>query len=195
MLSLIKGKATICIVNYKTLDFTRLCLDSIPRFTTYPYEVIVVDNDSQEESLQYLKSLKWIRLIERRTKADESSDGHIYAAALNLGMENCNTEFGVSIHSDVFVHKDGRLGNMAHCFSDDETGARVGSEKIEPKPAWKIRLQQVINWKTFNRKLLKKLEPLSKFRYCNDITCCLYRMGILRLSHQRSSGVIAKRLY
>ena len=51
MSSLIKSKATICIVNYKTPDFTRLCLRSIRGFTKYPYEVIVVDNDSQDDSL------------------------------------------------------------------------------------------------------------------------------------------------
>ena len=43
MSNLIKGKATICIVNYKTQEFTRLCLRSIRKFTKYPYEVIVVD--------------------------------------------------------------------------------------------------------------------------------------------------------
>ena len=48
MPELVKGKATICIPNYKTLDFTRLCLRSIRKFTKYPYEVIVVDNNSQD---------------------------------------------------------------------------------------------------------------------------------------------------
>ena len=35
MSNLIKGKATICIVNYKTLDFARLCLRSICKFTNW----------------------------------------------------------------------------------------------------------------------------------------------------------------
>ena len=55
----------------KTPDFSQLCLRSIHGFTEYPYEVIVVDNDSQDESLEYLKSLDWIQLIERRPGADE----------------------------------------------------------------------------------------------------------------------------
>ena len=65
------GKAAICIVNYKTLDFTRLCLRSIRKFTRYPHEVTVVDNDSQDESLEYLKSLEWIRLLERPRRPDD----------------------------------------------------------------------------------------------------------------------------
>ncbi|MFB0524689.1 MAG: glycosyltransferase family 2 protein [Phycisphaerae bacterium] len=67
---MVKGKATICIINYKTLDLTRLCLRSVRKFTKYPYEVIVVDNNSQDESSEYLKHLSWIRLIERRKIGD-----------------------------------------------------------------------------------------------------------------------------
>lgn len=34
------------------------CLRSIRKFTDYPYEVLVIDNDSQDDSLRYLKSLR-----------------------------------------------------------------------------------------------------------------------------------------
>ncbi len=51
MSDLVKGKATICIVNYRTLDFTRLALRCIRKYTKHPYEVIVVDNDSRDDSL------------------------------------------------------------------------------------------------------------------------------------------------
>ena len=51
MADLVRGKATICVVNYKTLDMTRLCLRAIRLFTTYSHEVMVVDNNSQDDSL------------------------------------------------------------------------------------------------------------------------------------------------
>ena len=60
-----KGITTICIVNYKTEELTRLCLRSIRKFTEAPYQVVVVDNDSNDSSLEYLRSLDWITLIER----------------------------------------------------------------------------------------------------------------------------------
>ena len=101
-MEVIKNKATICIVNYKTVDFIRLCLRSIRKFTHYPYEVIVVDNDSQDESLEYLKSLDWIRLFERKTDGDPAG-GYSHSHGLDMGLENCNTEFFVSMHSDTFV--------------------------------------------------------------------------------------------
>jgi hypothetical protein len=47
-------------------------LRSIRRFTRdVPYEVIVVDNGSKDDSLEYLRSLKWIRLIERGDSTPE----------------------------------------------------------------------------------------------------------------------------
>ena len=180
MSDLVKAKATICIVNYKTLDFTRLCLRSIRRLTKYPYEVIVVDNDSQDESLEYLKSLNWIRLIKRRVGADEPSGGYAHAAGLDLGLENCNTEFFVSMHSDTFVRQDNWLRDLINYFGNDENIVCVGSGKIELRPKWRILLKKVTDLRTFKRKVLREPDPVGKFRYYNCTICCLYRTDILR---------------
>ncbi|MHC4679897.1 MAG: glycosyltransferase family 2 protein, partial [Planctomycetota bacterium] len=177
MSNLIKGRATICVVNYKTLDFTRLCLRSIRKFTRYPYEVLVVevDNDSRDESLDYLKSLEWIRLIERPAQAGEPGGGFAHAAGLDLGLENCNTEFFVSMHSDTFVRKDDWLRNLIGYFDNDETIACVGSGKIELIPAWRILLKKATDLRTFKRTLLREPDPAGKYRYYNRTICSLYR--------------------
>ena len=178
--NLIKGKTTICIVNYKTLDFTRLCLRSIRKFTNAPYEVIVVDNDSQDESLGYLKGLDWIRLIERRPGADEPRGGFAHAAGLDLGLENCNTEFFVSMHSDTFVKKADWLGDLIGYFNHDERVACVGSGKIELTPKWRTLLKKATDLRTFKRKLLREPDPVGKYRYYNRTICSVYRTDILR---------------
>jgi len=179
MSNLIKGKATICIVNYKTLDFTRLCLRSIRKFTKYPYEVIVVDNDSQDESLEYLKSLSWIRLIERRAGVDEPGGGYAHAAGLDLGMENCSTEFFVSMHSDTLVLKNNWLRDLIYYFDNDERIVCVGSGKIELTPKWRLLLKRATDLRTFKRKVLREPDPAGKFRNYNRTICSLYRTDIL----------------
>ena len=135
MSNLIKGKATICIVNYKTLDFTRLCLRSIRKFTKYPYEVIVVDNDSQDESLKYLKSLNWIRLIERRAGANEPGGGYAHSAGLDLGLENCNTEFETTYAPDrpeiIYCEKFNREVYQGICEFCDHISIRKDERKCE----------------------------------------------------------------
>jgi len=201
MTDLIKGKATICIVNYKTPDFTRLCLRSVRKFTKYPYEVIVVDNDSQDESLKYLKSLKWIRLIERRAGANEPGGGYAHAAGLDLGLENCNTEYFVSMHSDTFVRKDNWLKDLIDYFGHDESIVCVGSGKIELTPKWRILLKKATDFRTFKRKVLRERDPFGKFRYYNRTICSLYRTDILRRERlsflmDRDKGLtVGKQLY
>lgn len=201
MSNIIKGKATICIVNYKTLNFTRLCLRSIRKYTKYPYEVIVVDNDSQDESLEYLKSLNWIRLIERRTKTDDPSSSYAHAVALDLGLENCNTEFFVSMHSDTFVLKDNWLKELIKYFGDDENMACVGSDKIESISTWRILLKKSTDLRTFRRKIFREPDPIGIYRYYNRTICCLYRADILHTEHlsflmDREKGLtVGKKLY
>jgi glycosyltransferase involved in cell wall biosynthesis len=203
MSQLVKSKATICVVNYKTPDLIRLCLRSIRKFTKYPYEVIVVDNNSQDESLEYLKRLRWIRLIERNTNNDPAngSGGYAHAAALDLGLENCNTEFFVSMHSDAFVKKDNWLTDLIGYFGGDQTVACVGSGKLELSPRWRIALKKVTDLRTFKRKLLRQPDPIGKFRYYNRTICCLYRTDILRQKQlsflmDRDKGLtVGKKLY
>ncbi len=180
MSNLIKGKAIICIANYKTLEFTRLCLRSIRKFTKFPYEVIVVDNDSRDESLEYLKSLKWIRLIEHRPSVSRSTGGYAHAAAIDLGLENCNTEFFVSMHSDTFVNKDNWLTELINYFDNDQAIVCVGSGKVELTPRWRILLKKATDFRTFKRKLLREPDPIGKFRYYNRTICCLYRTDVLQ---------------
>lgn len=190
MSELVKDKATICIVNYKTLDFTRLCLRSIRRFTRYPYEIIVVDNDSQDASVEYLRGLRWIRLIERRADTSQPGGGYAHAAALDLGLQNCNTEFFVAMHSDTIVHKDNWLADLISCFGGDENIVCVGSDKIELTPKWQILLKKMTDWRTFKRKLLREPDPFGKYRYYNRTICCLYRTDVLR--RERLSFLIDK---
>jgi GT2 family glycosyltransferase len=175
-----KNKATICIVNYKTLLFTTLCLRSIRKFTEYPYEVIVIDNDSQDDSLEYLKSLNWIKLIERPPEPDKPMGGYNHAASLDLGLKNCTTEYFVTLHSDTFIRKNNWLGDLISYFQNDENIACVGSGKIEIRPEWQMLLKKITDFRTLRRKLLHKPDPIGKFRYYNRTICCLYRTEILR---------------
>ncbi|HSV26635.1 MAG TPA: glycosyltransferase, partial [Sedimentisphaerales bacterium] len=174
-----KGKATICVVNYKTLDLTRLCLRSIRKYTDYPCEVLVIDNGSGDASLDYLRSLGWITLIERSSK-DDPSGGHSHAAALDIGLAQCRTEYFVSMHSDTLVMCHGWLSELISRFNNDQRIACVGSGKLELEPAWRTWLKSITDYRSLQRRLLKTPDPIGKHRYYNRTICCLYRTDVLR---------------
>jgi cellulose synthase/poly-beta-1,6-N-acetylglucosamine synthase-like glycosyltransferase len=180
MSQLVSNKATICIVNYKTLDFTRLCLRSIRKFTNYPYEMIVVDNGSNDDSVEYLRSLKWIRLIERPRQSDQPQGSFDHASALDLGLADCNTEFFVAMHSDTFVKKLGWLAELISFFADNPKIACVGSGKIELTPTWIELVKRFTDVKSFMRGLFGTPAQHAKYRYHNRAICCLYRTEVLR---------------
>ena len=59
-----KRKASIIILSYNTMEITKLCLDSIRRFTEPgTYEIIVIDNASSDGSVNYLQTQSDIKLI------------------------------------------------------------------------------------------------------------------------------------
>src|SRR4051812_17435563 len=57
-------RVAIIILTWNGLEYTKRCLSTLRGCTEHPtYEVIVVDNGSQDGTLEYLRTLPWIKLI------------------------------------------------------------------------------------------------------------------------------------
>ena len=95
---------SLVLVNYKTADITRMCLELLHQHVKEQrIPVWVVDNDSADESLDYLRSLDWINLIERPSPGKEA--GHIaHGKALDLALEQVETDYLFLLHTDTFVY-------------------------------------------------------------------------------------------
>ncbi len=195
------GQATLCVVNYKTPELTRICLRSIRKYTRPPFEMIVVDNNSGDESLDYLRSLPWIRLLERKDPANDSSGGYAHAAALDMALGHCCSEFFVSLHSDTVIHRDGWLDDLLAWFHKDPKVACVGGGKVELESPWRTWLKKAADYKTFCRKLRRTPDPLGMHRYYNRTVCCAYRTAVLKNENlsflmDREKGLtVGKKLY
>jgi len=60
-------KVTIVILTWNGLAYTKRCLETLRGRTAFPdYEVVVVDNGSTDGTVEYLRSLPWVRLFENR---------------------------------------------------------------------------------------------------------------------------------
>lgn len=139
------SKVTILLPNYRTPIITRLCLRLLRKHTDVNnIHVIAIDNDSGEddESLSYLRSLKWIELIERKSVPNESP-GASHAAALDMALEKVTTPYVMSIHTDTFVLRHDWLDYLLEQIHMDDNIAGIGSWKLEVKPTWKKVLKKV----------------------------------------------------
>jgi GT2 family glycosyltransferase len=82
---------TIAVINHETPDLTAGCVRSIRAFPpTEPFEAIVVDNGSSEETLQRLREIDGARIVETGRNAG-------FAA----GVNRCVSE--AAPHADVIV--------------------------------------------------------------------------------------------
>lgn len=130
-MSIIKGKCSIIILSYNQVEFTKNCLESIRRYTTCPYELIVVDNASNEETVTYLEVQEDIILIK-----NQSNQG--FAGGCNQGMQRATGEYIMLLNNDTIVTYHW-LENMVDLMESSEeislvgplTNNTVGKQKIE----------------------------------------------------------------
>lgn len=117
---------SIALVNYKTPEVTKLCLELLHNvLDEKKFKIWVVDNDSQDESLKYLQSLKWINLIERKTVPNE--EGFMaHGRALDLILDKVNTDYLLLIHTDTLIYDAGIVNRMLEELSNNKSAAAIG---------------------------------------------------------------------
>jgi GT2 family glycosyltransferase/SAM-dependent methyltransferase len=97
----ITPRASIIIVTYNNLVLNKLCLESIIRNTQYPsYEVIVVDNNSTDDTPTYLHQLK---NLYPNVKVILNSTNYGFARANNQGIAQSTGDYLVLLNNDTIV--------------------------------------------------------------------------------------------
>lgn len=186
-------QVTILVPNYKTLELTKLCLRLIRKHTErHQAEVIVIDNDSQDASLDYLRTLSWIKLIERKAIPDEGAISS-HSRALDLGLEQVITPYVLSIHTDTLIKNSCWLDFLISQIEKRPTIAGVGSWKLESKPFWRQALKKVernaqLAYYHFTGKYAHGIEGAGKNFYYLRSHCAMYRMSLIRESGLLFSG-------
>lgn len=95
---------SVVLVNYKTPEITRIALELLKQPSEQSgFAVWVVDNDSADESTEYLRSLDWIRLIERKPEQGESGF-MAHGRALDMVLERAGSDYLFLLHTDTFIH-------------------------------------------------------------------------------------------
>lgn len=102
--------------------YTEICMDYLMRNTTVPYEVIFVDNASEDSTPRYLAELS--KRIDVRVIKNECNLGPIVAA--NQGMREAKYDYICNMHNDVVIFERGWLERMVSAFERDGKAGLAG---------------------------------------------------------------------
>ena len=96
-------KLSCIIVNYNQNYFPRMCIEALVKNKPdFDFEIIVVDNNSHDESINYLRKVAEDGLI----KLIESPTNLGYGKGNNLGVKNAIGEYVLILNPDIFVDTD-----------------------------------------------------------------------------------------
>lgn len=113
------GKVSIIILTRDGLEYTRQCLDSIFVKTNYPdYEIVVVDNASQDGTPEYLGEIK---AKQKNFQIIRNKQNVGFARANNQGAKAANGEYLVFLNNDTVV-TDGWLTRLVEHLQDPSIG-------------------------------------------------------------------------
>jgi len=110
---------SIIIPTYNQKQLLLQCVDYIEAHTVSPYEIIIVDNGSQDGTVEALRR----RRGSLRVAANSSNLG--FAQAINTGLMMARGQTIVLLNNDVFV-TEGWLTQMLACLFESPDTAAVG---------------------------------------------------------------------
>ena len=112
------NKTSIVILSYNTYNLTKSCIESIRKFTPAgSYEIIVIDNASQDESVELLKEQTDIRLV-----CNEENRG--FPAGCNQGMAMAEQGNDILLlNSDTIVTPRWLENLQTALYSEPKVGA------------------------------------------------------------------------
>ncbi len=176
---------SICIPHYQVKQLMTACLRAIRKHTDGPtYEVIVVDNGSRDESLDWLRSLSWINLVER---GESTPDNWIraMATALDIGLERARGEYYLIMHSDTIAKRAGWLQRLVDAMNSGPDIGSAGTGKLEVRGRLNSAIRSATDTKRFRLWLRRTFlgdqgaRQLEREPCARDF-CAMYRTGVLR---------------
>ena len=166
---------TVIIPNYKTPELTKICLRLLRKHSRPDQiKVIVIDNASEDSSIEYLRTLKWIKLIERQVPPGEPGP-EMHARALDEAFAAVDTPYVMIMHTDTFVLRPDWIDYLLKQFKSDRI-AGVGSWKLEPPKSFIWKLAHALEEK-FRMICGKKYKK--EIRYLRS-HCAVYRSELIR---------------
>ncbi len=111
--------SSIVVLSYNSKKYLEECLNSIIQYTQPPYEIVVVDNDSDEETVEYLKEFK--KKV-KNTQVIFNTNNLGFPSGINQGILHARGENIVVANNDIVVTEKWLERMIAASESDSKIG-------------------------------------------------------------------------
>lgn len=186
-----KPKITICIPHWQVGRYMTICLRSIRKHSArYNLDVLVVDNGSKDASLDYLRSLSWIRMIERPEEVHTNWPANVFTA-WDLGIRNTDAPYFITMHSDVFIKSDRWLDPLLREIESRPTIGAAGAWKLNIENAFYQWQKQVVGFASAKIKMLfgsRRHVEWKQGYYPRDY-CAMYRRDAILKGNMTFGGI------
>lgn len=113
-----RPRASIIVLAWNQLEYTRECVESVLACTEGPFELILVDNGSSDGTLDYFRTVAGATVVANPTNLG-------FAAGNNRGIEVATGEYVIILNNDTLVTETWLDGLIA-CAEEDPTIGIVG---------------------------------------------------------------------
>lgn len=110
---------SVVTLNYKKKDLTIACINSLweqykDEFTDNKIEVVIVDNDSQDDSVDAMRrEIKEKKMVNMHVVPNSSNAG--FGAGCNLGAAKSKGDYILFLNNDTIVKDDGIMKMAEYC--------------------------------------------------------------------------------
>jgi|GEM_PF-1641380 len=109
---------SIILVTYNQIEYTLKCIESIERFTTVNYELIIIDNASNDNTISAIKDKEKITIIQNKENLG-------FPNAVNIGIRAAAGKHILILNNDTVVTK-GWLDRLIDVADSNEKIGIVG---------------------------------------------------------------------
>ncbi|MCW1949420.1 MAG: glycosyltransferase family 2 protein [Candidatus Shapirobacteria bacterium] len=114
---------SIVIVTWNTADITKKCVETINQYLP-GQEILVVDNGSQDHTVEILKKIKNVKIIENHANLG-------FAKANNIGFKQVTNDYLVFMNSDIELI-DNSLSKMVGYLKNNSRIGIIGPKFLNP---------------------------------------------------------------
>ncbi|MFA5366016.1 MAG: glycosyltransferase family 2 protein [Candidatus Bathyarchaeia archaeon] len=114
---------SIIIVTHNNLVYTKQCLESLKKTCYSALEIVVVDAASSDGTVEYLRSLTFVRLV----CLDQN---YAYSYSLNRGIEASRGVYLCFLNNDTLIVQQDWLQVLVACLNADSSVGVVGPKLV-----------------------------------------------------------------